>query len=71
MHCLSEKKEKLAHLEGEKWLVLINNNPLLDEALYSEAYTEILEKREDLKITFSKTFLVEGAIAKELEAKAT
>lgn len=68
---LSEKKEKLAHLEGEKWLVLINNNPLLDEALYSEAYTKILEKREDLKITFSKTFLVEGATAKELEAKRT
>jgi hypothetical protein len=65
---LSEKKEKLTHLEGEKWLVLVNNNPLLDEALYSAAYTEILEERQDLKIVFSKTFLVEGKTAKELKA---
>lgn len=66
---LSEKMEKLAHLEGEKWLVLINNNPLLDEGLYTKAYAEILANRKDLKITFSKTFLVEGVIAKELGAK--
>ena len=68
---ISEKKEKLAHLDGEKWLVLINNHPMLDESLYSKACAEIFEQNETLRAAFSKIFLVEENIAKELVAKAT
>jgi hypothetical protein len=65
---ISEKREKLSHLDGEKWLVLINNNPLLEDSLYSEALTSILERNGALKTAFSKIFLVDGGIAQELVA---
>ena len=68
---MSVKREKLAHLNGEKWLVLINNNPLLDDSLYSEALTGILEQNEVLKAAFSKIFLVDGGVAKELVASTS
>lgn len=65
-NAIIEKNKKLAHLVGEKWLVLINNNPLLDINLYSEAYAKILkESTNSEKDAFSKIFIIEEKVAME------
>jgi hypothetical protein len=70
-NAIVEKSKKLEHLVGEKWLVLINNNPLLDTCLYSEAYARILKQCDNsLKSAFSKIFIIEGKVAHELIASS-
>ena len=52
---IKEKAKKLAHLQKEKWLVLINTHPLLDFELYTIALREINKR---LLSNLSRIFIV-------------
>jgi hypothetical protein len=61
---IKEKSEKLKHLEGTKWLVVINNHLLINEHLYSIAFNKI--KTESASIEFEKIFIVYDSTVKQL-----
>ncbi len=62
-YAIKKKAKKLAHLQQEKWLVLINTHPLLNIELYSIAFGEI---RKRLLSNLTKIFIVFQSSAIEL-----
>ncbi|NGX28972.1 MAG: hypothetical protein K940chlam1_01164 [Candidatus Anoxychlamydiales bacterium] len=64
---ITEKQNKLGKIEGDKWLVIINNHISLNHHIYNKGYDKLIKENQITERFFEKIFLIVDDKIEELE----